>query len=79
MRISEYVCKTCLKELTIFLKCGGTFEIFLKLLTFLKILVFHMYFDLFQNSFSPFQQVYLYDSNSSGPVIGKSNKGTLSM
>ena len=36
-------------------------------------------FDLFQNSFSPFQQVYLYDSNSIVPVIGKSNKGTLSM
>ena len=36
-------------------------------------------FDLFQNPFSPFQQVYLYNSNSSVPVIGKSNKGTLSM
>ena len=42
MPISEYVCKTCLKELEILLKCRKTFE---KLLaTLLKILVFHNFF-----------------------------------
>ena len=29
MRISEYICKTCFKELGILLKCGETFEKFL--------------------------------------------------
>ena len=50
MHISEYVCKTCLKELGILLKCSETFEKFLTSCNFLKILVFQNFFSKFRSN-----------------------------
>ena len=44
MHIAEYVCKTCLKELGIFLNCWETLKNFLQPATLLKILLFHNFF-----------------------------------
>ena len=44
MHISEFLyLQTCLKELTIFLKCGENFEKLLQPIRFLKILLFNRY------------------------------------
>ena len=44
IHVSEYVCKTCLKELGIFFKHKKTFEKFLQAASFLKMIVFHTCF-----------------------------------
>ena len=46
MHISEYVCKTCLKELVNFLKYRETFEKSMQPVTFLKVLLSHRYFSV---------------------------------
>ena len=48
--ISEYVSKTCLKELGILLKCRKTFENLFAAATLLKILVFKKFFVKFSEN-----------------------------
>ena len=62
--LSIYIYKTCIKELTIFLKFGETFQKLLQPARFLKILLFARYHILgtVPKTFysNPFQQVTLY-------------------
>ena len=52
MLISEYLGRTCLKELAILLKCGKTFEKLVQHVTLLKMLLFHSVFlPHFQNKY----------------------------
>ena len=65
MHISEYVCKTFLSFQELAFLSSETFEKLLQSIMFLKMLLFHRYFfDPFQSSSSPFQQITPYHSNS---------------
>ena len=61
MHISEYVCKTCLKELGTFLKCREFFERFFQPASVLKILVFHNFISKFSGNY--FKATYFLNKN----------------
>ena len=70
MHISEYVCKTCLKELGVMLKCRETFKKFLAACNSSK----PKTFDFSQNFSAPFHRVTFDHSISCVLLIDKPNE-----